>query len=71
MNALGRMRAVSLPRVRRRLLAGLRAIAGVAIVTVVAACAPTGSLSTAHLIATPIVDGSEAYLKWLGEQLAS
>ena len=24
-----------------------------------------------ELIATPIVDGSEAYLKWLGEQLGS
>jgi cyanophycinase len=53
MMPLGRIRAMSLPGVRRHSLAGLRQIASVALVTVVATCVPAASLGTAHLVATP------------------
>jgi len=66
MNALGRMRAVPLSGVRRHSLAGLREVAGVALVTVGAACAPTGSLGTAHLVATPSLDAPKGTLLIIG-----
>ena len=66
MMPLERVRGSSIPGACRRSLSAMREIAGVALVTVAAACAPTGSLGTAHLVATPILDAPKGTLLIVG-----